>query len=151
MIQYFIKPFHDLTPHELYSILKLRQDVFLIEQECIYEDCDLKDFEALHLFGIEDDSLVSYCRILPKGLVYENYCAIGRVLTAITHRKKGLGRELMLKSIEYCASAYKDDIKISAQSHLELFYASLGFITISEVYLEDNIPHVAMLRKAKTG
>ena len=149
MIHYHLKSFDELTAQELYYILKLRQDVFVIEQQCIYEDCDMKDLNAFHLFGVDEKSLVSYCRILPAGLSYENYCAIGRVVTTHNVRKMGLGKQLMDKAIECCTLKFKEDIKISAQYHLEKFYNGLGFQTVSEVYLEDDIPHVAMLRKQK--
>lgn len=149
MITFSIKRFSELTVHELYSIIKLRQDIFVIEQQCIYEDCDGKDIESLHVLGLYDSEIVAYCRILPKGLSYDSYCAIGRVLTSATSRKNGFGRQLMIHAIDYCETHFKENIKISAQHHLEPFYQSLGFDTISEVYLEDDIPHVAMVREKK--
>ena len=139
--------FDDLTAGELYRILKARADVFVIEQQCIYPDADDKDYDAQHLILWDSGQLAAYCRLLPPGISYPNYASIGRVLTTLPFRKQGLGRLLMHEAIKQCIALYDTDIKISAQSYLEHFYQSLGFETISEPYLEVDIPHVAMLLK----
>ncbi len=140
------KKFNELTPTELYAILKLRSEVFVVEQNCVYLDADGKDAQSLHLCGwLNNQLLVAYTRLLPAGISY-NEASIGRVVTNSAHRKDGYGKTLMQKSIE---SVYKHfgkcPIKIGAQQYLIKFYESFGFQVISEPYLEDGIPHVSML------
>lgn len=142
-----VKKFNELTGQEVYEILKLRSEVFVVEQQCIYEDCDDKDKEAYHLFGEESGKIVAYLRILEKGISY-NEISIGRVLTNKTHRGKGLGKQMMLKAIEFIEKQLCEIvIRISAQQYLLNFYSNLGFVKVSEVYLEDDIPHIEMLYK----
>jgi ElaA protein len=147
MIVFKNKRFDELTTTELYKIIKIRFEVFICEQTCFYQDLDDKDFESIHLMGYENNELVAYARLLPKGVSYENYCAIGRVLTKETARRKGYGIELMNRAIEICKQEFGGDIKISAQQYLEKFYSDFGFKTGTEMYFEDQIPHVGMVLK----
>ena len=148
MVNWTIKRFHELTLEELYRILQLRTEVFIVEQNCVYQDPDGKDQFAWHLMAIEDEKLAAYTRILPPGVSYESP-AIGRVVTSSSKRRSGLGRELMRRSIETCEKLFgKTSITLSAQVYLQSFYESLGFIVVGEEYLEDGIPHIKMLRKA---
>ena len=142
-----IKKFGELTLDELYNILQLRNEVFIVEQDCVYKDLDGKDRSAWHLMAVEDDKLVAYTRILPPGVSYSDP-AIGRVVTSSLKRRSGLGRELMKRSIEACEKLFgKTSITLSAQVYLQNFYASFGFIVIGEEYLDDGIPHIDMSRK----
>ena len=142
-----IKKFDELTGQEVYEILKIRSEVFVIEQTCIYEDCDDKDKKSYHLFGVDNGQIVAYSRILEKGVSYDEI-SIGRVLTAKRHRRKGLGKVMMLNAIEFIEKHLKEKvIRISAQQYLLNFYSNLGFVKVSEMYLEDDIPHLEMLYK----
>ncbi|MCM1989465.1 GNAT family N-acetyltransferase [Oceanirhabdus seepicola] len=144
-----MKKFSDLTVEELYGILKLRNEVFVVEQECIYQDCDNKDKNAYHLFVEENSEIIAYLRILEKGISYDEI-SIGRVVVAKEQRKKGLARKIMMKAIDFIQEELNEyEIRISAQEYLIDFYKSLGFEEVSEVYLEDSLPHKEMLyRKA---
>ena len=147
MITWAIKEFDELTLDELYAILQLRNEVFIVEQNCVYKDPDGKDQSAWHLMAIEDDKLVAYTRILPPGVVYTDP-AIGRVVTSPSKRGSGMGKELMKRSIEACEKLFgKISISLSAQVYLQNFYEALGFIVIGEEYLDDGIPHIEMMRK----
>ena len=140
------KPFDALSPAELYAILQLRIEVFAVEQNCVYQDADGKDQHSFHLCGWDGDRLAAYCRLLPAGLSYD-HPSIGRVVTSIHYRKGGYGRELMQKAITRSNEQFKDPIIIiSAQYYLKTFYESLGFKQITDVYREDNIPHIKMQR-----
>ena len=144
-LTWIIKEFSQLSPTELYAIIRLRNEVFVIEQNCIYQDADNKDQASLHLCGWTNNELVAYTRLMPPGLSYEE-CSIGRVVTSPAHRKTGAGRELMQVSIEKTFSEFNTDtIKIGAQLYLKKFYESLGFVQCSDQYLEDGIPHILML------
>lgn len=143
-MEYKIKPFQDLTVKELYAILQLRSEVFVVEQNCAYQDLDGIDQDALHLMGVTDSGLISYARLLKPGTSY-NEAAIGRVVVSPDQRGNGHARALIFKAIEECCREFHTHIIIiSAQQYLESFYASLGFVTESDVYLEDNIPHIKM-------
>ena len=144
-----MKKFSDLTVKELYGILKLRNEVFVVEQECIYQDCDNRDKNAYHLFAEENGEIIAYLRILEKGISY-NEISIGRVVVSKDQRKRGLAREMMIKAINFIQEELNEcEIRISAQEYLITFYKSLGFKEVSEVYLEDSLPHKEMLyRKA---
>lgn len=145
MINWLCKKFDDLTPHELYAILQLRNEVFVVEQNCVFQDADNKDQYSLHLMGWQDDKLVAYTRLVPPKIVYAE-ASIGRVVTSPSLRKKGIGRELMERSIEKMKELFgKDPIKLGAQLYLKKFYESLGFIQSSDVYLEDGIEHIEMI------
>jgi len=147
-LRYELKSFNELTKESLYQIMVLRQEVFIVEQDCPYLDADSKDLNAHHLLGYLDQELVCYTRLLDKGISYADYCSIGRVVNATSIRGQGKGKELMQKSIDACKLLYPNTpIKISAQSYLQKFYESLGFIATGEMYLEDNIPHMGMVIK----
>ena len=129
----------------MYKILQLRNEVFIVEQDCVYPDCDDKDFVAHHLCAWQNDQLVAYSRLLPPGISFPEKASIGRVLTALTVRRQKLGEELMDRSIKETDRLFGPvDIAISAQFYLRKFYESFSFIQTSEVYLEDNIPHIQM-------
>ncbi|WP_105256930.1 GNAT family N-acetyltransferase [Streptococcus suis] len=144
-MQWEIKAFDQLSLQELYGILTLRVDVFVVEQACPYPEVDGKDPNCLHLLGTDEGELVAYLRILPAGLSYDEV-SIGRVVIKSSHRGKGLGRPMTEQAIHFITNEWKErQIKIGAQAHLEKFYSSLGFEPVSEVYLEDDIPHLDML------
>ena len=144
-MQWEIKAFDQLSLQELYTILTLRTNVFVIEQACPYPEVDGKDPNCLHLLGTINGELVAYLRILPAGLRYDEV-SIGRVVVKPIHRGKGLGRLMMEQAIHCITNEWKESqIKIGAQAYLEKFYQSLGFEPVSEVYLEDDIPHLDML------
>jgi ElaA protein len=146
-MEWVLKKFGELSLDELYSILELRSKVFIVEQNCIYNDPDGKDQVAWHLIGMEKDQLIAYSRILPPGVIYTDP-AIGRVVTLPSKRKSGLGRELMSRSIKHCEDLFgQTSITLSAQAYLKKFYESLGFSTIGEEYLDDGIPHIKMTSK----
>ncbi len=147
-IQYSIKPFAELTPNELYDILRLRQVVFIEEQKCIYVDCDNKDQTSDHLMGYLNDKLVICCRLLPKGLAYSDYVSFGRLVNDKSIRGTGEGKKVLRMAIDFLEKIYpKEKIKISAQYYLLKYYESLGFKAEGEVYQEDLLPHIAMIYK----
>lgn len=142
-----VKAFEELTTAELYHILHLRAAVFVVEQNCPYQDLDYSDQQALHLMGTIEGELVAYTRLFAPGVKYPGQACIGRVVNAASVRGKGAGRALMQKSIEEVEARFgKGPIKIGAQQHLQKFYTSLGFEQSSEMYLEDGIPHIEMGR-----
>lgn len=147
-MEFVCKPFYDLSLDELYEIMKIRQEVFVVEQTCPYLDADGKDQEGWHLYGTnQKGEMVAYTRILPAGISYENYPSIGRVLTTESERGTGAGKLLMSVTIEKLEQLFGSlDIKISAQCYLEKFYKDFGFEPVGESYLEDDIPHIAMIR-----
>lgn len=148
MLLFLTKQFNQLSINELYEILALRAEVFVVEQNCPYQDLDGKDKVALHVLGMQNNNIVAYARILEKGIAYKNYSAIGRIVTHNSIRGKGYGDHLVRSAIEATKASYPNtSIKISAQAHLEKFYNELGFIFTGEAYLEDNIPHIAMVLK----
>ena len=141
-----ISTFKDMSPDLLYKMLRARQEVFILEQDCPYVDVDLLDLESIHYFILEVDEIVAYARILPPGLQYEHNPAIGRILTSKTYRRQGLGKQLVKRCLEISRESWPGKpIKISAQVYLLKLYESLGFSAKGETYLEDGIPHVAML------
>jgi ElaA protein len=149
MITWILKPFAELTPNELYSILQLRNEVFIVEQNCPYQDMDNKDLKSWHLMGIEENKLMAYSRLLGPGISYSE-SSIGRIVSSPSARKTGMGKKLVKESIEQVKNLFNTDIiRIGAQLYLKAFYESFGFIQDGEVYLEDNIPHIIMLRKPK--
>ena len=141
-------PFDQLTLEKLYQSLALRQEVFVVEQACYYQDADGKDLESWHLLGMDNQhSLVAYARILPKGLAYRDYPAIGRIITSGRVRGCGIGRQLVARAIEECIQLFGEGpIKIGAQAYLQKFYESFGFQVVGDPYLEDGIPHLHMIR-----
>jgi len=149
MLQWTCKKFEDLTPAELYAIMQLRNEVFVVEQNCVYQDADNKDPKSFHLMGWQvnetGNKLVAYTRLIPPAVAYPEP-SIGRVVSSPSVRGSGTGRLLMNKSIEQVRQLFGHlPIRIGAQFYLQTFYASLGFQTTSAIYLEDNIPHVEMI------
>jgi ElaA protein len=141
-----LKAFDELSNYELYEVLKLRSKVFVVEQDCVFQDMDDKDKKCLHLLGFADSALVAYSRLVPAGVSYSE-ASIGRVVTDPDYRGKALGRELMQLSIEKAAEAFgKQTLRIGAQLYLKAFYESMGFVQHGDEYLEDGIPHIEMLR-----
>jgi len=148
MLSFYSKRFDELTTEELYTILALRAEVFVVEQNCPYQDLDGKDKNALHVLGYLNGTLIAYARVLKQGISYQEYASIGRVVTDFSARGKKYGHELMVYSIGVCQKHYTGQkIKISAQAHLEKFYTTHGFVATGESYLEDGIPHIGMLLK----
>ncbi len=147
MIHYTCCPFNELSVYELYEIMALRQQVFIIEQNCPYLDADSKDLKAMHLMGRDTEgALVAYTRLLPTGVSYPDYASIGRVVSSHKVRGKGIGKELMQESIKWMHTFFPNEpVKIGAQTYLLAFYTSLGFVSTGEDYLEDNIPHTVMI------
>lgn len=146
-MDWYIKNFQDLTTLELYQILLERVNVFVVEQECAYPEIDNKDQESYHLFVKDQGELVAYARLLPAGVSYES-ASIGRVLVRKDFRKTGLGKELMERGMVFLKDKLDEKvIKLQAQEYAQKFYGALGFKVISDVYPEDNIPHVDMLWK----
>ncbi|HET8884961.1 MAG TPA: GNAT family N-acetyltransferase [Salinimicrobium sp.] len=146
----FSKNFSELTSTELYQILRLRSEVFVVEQDCVYQDIDGKDQKAIHLIGIKDSEVVAYARCFAPGDYFKE-ASIGRVLVKENQRKYGYGHELMKASILAVEQFFKTKrIKISAQEYLVKFYESHGFEQIGNGYLEDGIPHIAMIRDIDT-
>lgn len=151
--QWVCTPFAQLSAAQWYDIVRLRELVFIVEQNCPYLDADGKDCYALHLCAydtVENHRLAAYCRLLPTGVSYAE-ASIGRVVNDPAYRRLGLGKILMRQGIHYLFAHLGgiQPIRISAQQYLERFYESLGFITQSDPYLEDNIPHIEMLRKVE--
>ena len=141
-----IKKFEELSLHELYELLQLRAEVFVVEQDCVYQDIDGKDEKALHVLGFEEGKLVAYTRIFPPG-IYFSEAAIGRVVVREDSRKNKFGHEILNASIKVIEENFNTrSIKLSAQTYLTKFYESHGFKRIGEGYLEDGIPHIAMIR-----
>lgn len=147
-MKYNYYKFKELSVDDIYHILRLRSEVFVIEQNCIYQDIDRKDLEAIHVLVKEEYKLIGYARILKKGISYENYSSIGRVVVKKKERHKAVGKKLMRFSVKKCLELYpKDAIKISAQTYLKNFYIDQGFVYKGEDYLEDGIPHCAMYHR----
>ncbi|MBP9152766.1 MAG: GNAT family N-acetyltransferase [Flavobacteriales bacterium] len=141
------KRFDDLTANEVYTILCVRQQVFVLEQECLYLDADGKDRKCFHLMGFDGDELVAYARIVDAGVSYEEV-AMGRILTTAKARGTGAGIELMQVGLEHIKAHYGNvPIRISAQTYLLKFYEKFGFKSTGKQYLEDEIPHTEMLRQ----
>lgn len=148
-MNWMLKKFDELTVHELYAILQLRNEVFAIEQNCVYPDMDNKDQPSFHLMSWqnkkEGNKLVAYTRLIPPGIIYKEP-SIGRVVTSPSIRGTGAGRQLMEESIAHIYTLFgKQPVKIGAQLYLQKFYSSLGFQQTSEVYLEDGIEHIEMV------
>ncbi|MFT5250073.1 MAG: ElaA protein [bacterium] len=140
-----IKTFNELSTTELYEILQLRSEVFVVEQDCAYQDIDGKDQKALHVLGILEDKIIAYTRCFKQGDYFKE-ASIGRVVVKETQRKFKRGNKLMNSSIEAIENYYHTNtIKISAQCYLNKFYTNLGFKPIGEEYLEDGIPHIEMI------
>ena len=149
-VVWYISNFENLSAIDLYQLLQLRINVFMIEQNCLYPECDNKDLVSKHLFGKIDDQIIAYARLLPPHISYEDP-SIGRVIVREDKRHLKLGSILMKKAIESISLDFPNQtIRISAQAHLQSFYNNLGFVSTGEIYLEDNIPHIEMeLKRAK--
>ncbi|MEM6687512.1 MAG: GNAT family N-acetyltransferase [Bacteroidota bacterium] len=146
MLTITVKSFDELTIDELYDILQLRSEVFVVEQDCVYQDIDGKDRKALHVFGVADENIVAYTRLFKAGDYFEN-ASIGRVVVSENARAFGYGHDIMKASIAAINDHYQTEaIKISAQTYLRKFYNSHGFTQVGTAYLEDGIPHIAMTR-----
>jgi len=131
---------------ELYDLLQLRSEVFVVEQDCVYQDIDNKDQKAIHVLGVKKEQIVAYTRIFKAGDYFER-TSIGRVVVAQKERKNKYGSVIMKASIQEIQERFgTTTIEISAQAYLLKFYGSLGFQVISEEYLEDGIPHFRMLK-----
>lgn len=145
-IEFKIKPFNELTVAELYNVLQLRSEVFVVEQNCVYQDIDGKDSKALHLIGTFDGSIVAYARLFAPGYYFDN-ASIGRVVINANYRDRKWGHSLMQAAISGIKDYYGQDvITISAQLYLKKFYEGHGFIQEGDEYLEDDIPHIRMHR-----
>jgi len=146
MLKIDVKTFEALTKQELYDILQLRSEVFVVEQDCVYQDIDGKDQKALHVIGRKNDKIIAYTRIFKPGDYFE-LSSIGRVVVAKNERHFKYGDDIMQSSIEAIKQYYNETtIKISAQAYLKSFYNRLGFNEVGEEYLEDDIPHIAMIK-----
>ncbi len=147
MISWQVKTFDSLTPHELYAILRLRSEVFVVEQNCVFQDMDNKDQSCYHLMGWKDGLLIAYTRLVPPGVSYEEV-SIGRVVTSSAARRSGAGKILIQRSIDELEKLYgKSIIRIGAQLYLKKFYETFGFKQTGDVYDEDGIDHIHMIRK----
>lgn len=140
-----LKNFSELSNNELYKILELRIEVFTVEQDCAYQDLDDRDRDCRHLWLEEDGEILSYVRINPPGTRFTEP-SLGRIVTKETARKKGYAETLIKKGLEVIQVDYAMPTKISAQSYLEDYYSKFGFVKCSEEYLEDNIPHIEMIK-----
>jgi len=146
MLQLETKTFQELTISELYQILQLRSEVFVVEQDCVYQDIDGKDEKALHILGKKEGKIVAYTRCFAPNIYFEE-AAIGRVVVKETERKFGYGHQILKASIAEIQQRYQTTtIKLSAQQYLTHFYETHNFKQIGEGYLEDGIPHIAMLK-----
>jgi len=144
-ITWHCKHFKDLTNVELYEIFRLRLSVFIVEQNCPYQDADRKDLKCSHLWGEQNGKMIAYSRIVPPNVSYKEV-SIGRVITSKDARRTGAGKILMEKSMEFIKKEFgKVPVRIGAQKYLQKFYESFGFACEGEEYLEDGIPHVIML------
>jgi len=144
-LKWIVKNFEDLTAHELYAIIRLRNEVFVVEQNCVFLDTDNIDLHCRHLMGWENNLLKAYTRLVPPGTMYKEP-SIGRVVTSSSARRTGMGRQLMIESLNRLHTIYgKVPVRIGAQLYLKDFYASFGFQPYGEIYLEDGIKHIEML------
>jgi ElaA protein len=141
-----LKPFKELIPAELYAIMRLRNEVFVVEQNCVYQDADNKDLYCHHLMVYYDNELAAYSRLVPPGISYDEM-SIGRVVTSPRARGTGAGKKLMEFAIEECHKIFGDGpIRIGAQYYLKQFYNAFGFKETGNIYDEDGIDHIIMIR-----
>lgn len=139
-----MKKFEEFNVYELYEVLRMRCEVFVVEQKCAYQDIDGADLESYHLIGVENEEICAYLRIPFKGVTYDK-TSIGRLIVPEVSRGKGYGKKIILKAIEVITGEMgESEIEISAQLYLKEFYESLGFKVSSDSYLEDGIPHIHM-------
>ncbi len=145
-MEFLVKEFYQLSLDELYRILQLRSEVFVVEQDCVYQDLDFKDQKSLHVFGKKNDKIITYTRVFKPGDYFKE-ASIGRVVVDSKERKFGYGHDLMKASINAIKDYFNvDKITISAQVYLKKFYESHGFKKVGEEYLEDGIPHIEMIK-----
>lgn len=146
MLDIKVKTFQELNPQELYDILQLRSEVFVVEQDCVYQDIDGKDQNALHVLGYKNETIVAYTRLFKPGYYFDE-ASIGRVVVKDSERQHKYGYDIMKASVDAIKTHYEvSTIKISAQTYLKRFYNNLEFYEVGEEYLEDGIPHIAMLK-----
>ena len=149
-LRWVTKTFAELTVNELYDLLKLRSEVFVVEQKCIFLDIDNNDQKAFHTIGYIGEEVVATTRLFDKDIMYDGYQSIGRVVGSPRHRGLGIGKALMQYSIQECERLFgKGPIKIGAQLYLKKFYGEQGFEQSGDVYLEDEIDHIPMIRAEK--
>ncbi|MEI9944744.1 MAG: GNAT family N-acetyltransferase [Chitinophagaceae bacterium] len=149
-MEWVLKKFDDLSPKELYAILRLRSEVFVVEQDCVFLDMDNKDQLCYHFMAWQNDSLVGYTRLVPPAVSYD-LPSIGRVVTSPSARNTGIGKLLIEKSIEELSNLFgQTSIRIGAQLYLKKFYESFGFIQSSDIYDEDGIDHLEMTLTRKS-
>lgn len=140
-----IQTFDQLSISRLYDILKLRQQVFVIEQNCIYPDIDGLDPHCIHIMGFDlKNQIVSYLRVIPPEIISESKPTIGRVCVSMDHRNKGLAKTIVIRAIDLCRTKWNTGISLSAQTYIYKFYLDLGFTVCGPEYLEDGIPHIPM-------
>lgn len=144
-IKWTCQTFEQLSKEDLYLILMERVNEFVVEQTCPYPEIDHRDQEAIHLIAKENGTIVAYCRIFQNGIVYKE-ASIGRVLVTQAGRKKGYGKMLLIKALEKLSELGETSVKIQAQAYLKSFYESFGFKAVSDVYDEDGIPHLDMVK-----
>jgi len=138
--------FEELDPFRLYELLKLRQDVIVLEQSCLYPDLDNSDQHCEHLLATKDSKLVGYLRLIPNEHHGSRNCALGRIITTAALRGSGLGKKLVNTALQYCTQNYPEQkIQISAQLHLKEFYQGLGFVSFGNAYDDDGIMHIDMM------
>lgn len=144
-MEFMYKSFVELNTIELYKLLELRTNVFVVEQNCPYPELDNKDQQAIHVWAQKDGRNIAVARLLPPGVSYREW-SFGRIATHINYRGKGIGQQLMISLMAYMKTHYLGlPIRISAQAHLEKFYSEFGFVSTGKSYLEDGIPHIEML------
>jgi len=149
--KWHIKTFDALTQIELYAILRLRAAVFVVEQDCVYQDIDDKDQKAIHIFAMDNEKVIAYTRLFKAGDYFQE-ASIGRVVVSQDKRGEGLAKDMMTQAINYIVRHFsKPIIRISAQTYLKVFYASLGFTQTGVEYLEDGLPHIGMIRAKDLG
>ena len=146
MLEITIKTFQELTTKELYDLIQLRVDVFCVEQNCVYQDLDGKDEKAIHIIGKKNNKIIAYTRVFKPGDYFKE-SSIGRVVVRKDERQHKYGYDIMKASIQAVKEYFNETtIKLSAQTYLRKFYNNLGFKEIGEEYLEDGIPHIAMVK-----
>ena len=146
MLKVIVKSFSELTTNELYEILKVRSEVFIVEQNCVYQDIDDKDSKALHIIGYKNEKIIAYTRIFKPGDYFE-LASLGRVLVLKKERIHGYGHVILREALIAIQNNFKENsIKISAQTYLKKFYETHGFQQVGDEYLEDDIPHIAMIK-----
>lgn len=145
MITWHWYKFHELSVEQLYDVMVLREQIFAHEQHCSETDLDGRDKQAIHLLGIQDNQIIAYARVLPKGVYHQGSLSFGRLAIPHKYRGKGLGKQMTQEIIDYIAKNYPNTpIKFSAQTDLQSFYENFGFHAVGEIYDEGGIPHIRM-------